>query len=148
MKPLSLRLRLTLIYAGLSAMVLVGFGMLSYRTLAIRLETSLDQELDERAAGLRGYLRFPSGSPQLVFDAKDPEEAFFIRTATRYFQVLDASTGEILIQSQELQLLGANPSLDEVRSQVKRPRSTEIESPKAPSALIVISFIPHPSETF
>ena len=124
MKPLSLRLRLTLIYAGLSAMVLVGFGMLSYRTLAIRLETSLDQELDERAAALRGYLHFQGGGPQLVFDAKDPEEAFFIRTATRYFQVLDAASGEVLIQSQELERLGAHPSIDELRSQVKRPPST------------------------
>jgi heavy metal sensor kinase len=132
MKPLSLRLRLTLIYAGLSAMVLVGFGTLFYRTLAVRLERSLDQELDERAAALRGYLRFPGGRPQLVFDAKDPQEAFFIRTATRYFQVLEASSGEVLIQSQELQLLGANPSLDEIRSQVKRPHVTEIDSPNGP----------------
>src|ERR1700687_1490721 len=129
MKPLSLRLRLTLIYAGLSAMVLVGFGTLFYRTLAVRLERSLDQELDERAAALRGYLRFPGGRPQLVFDAKDPQEAFFIRTASRYFQVLEASNGEVLIQSQELKILGANPSMDEIRSQVKRPHITEIDSP-------------------
>ena len=132
MKPLSLRVRLTLFYAGLSALVLAGFGAIFYRTLSVRLERSLEQELDERAAALRGYLRFPGGRPQLVFDEKDPEEAFFIRTATRYFQVLDASTGEVLIQSQELQLLGANPSLDEIHAQVQRPHLTEIQSPQGP----------------
>ncbi len=132
MKPLSLRLRLTLIYAGLSALALAGFGAVFYRTLAVRLERSLDQDLDERAAALRGYLRFPGGRPQLVFDQKDPEEAFFIRTATRYFQVLDASSGEVVLQSQELQLLGVSPSLPEVQAQVKRPHSTEIESPQGP----------------
>ena len=99
MRPLSLRLRLTLIYAALSVLVLAGFGALFYRTLAARLERSLDQDLDERAAALRGYLRFPGGRPQLVFDQNDPEEAFFIRTATRYFQVMDAASGEVLIQS-------------------------------------------------
>ena len=132
MKLLSLRLRLTLFYAVLSAVVLAGFGALFYRTLEMRLERSLDQELEERAAALRGYLRFTGNHAQLVFDAKDPEEAYFIRIATRYFQVLEVANGAVLMQSQELQLLGANPSLDEVRAQVKRPHSTEIESPQGP----------------
>ena len=132
MRPLSLRLRLTLIYAALSAMVLVGFGIVSYRTMAIRLEGSLDQELNERAGALRGYLRFPGGRPQLVYDVKDPQEAYFIRTATRYFQILDVSNGEVLAQSQELQLLGVNPSLDEIRAQAKRPHTTEIQAPQGP----------------
>lgn len=130
MKPLSLRLRLTLIYAALSAVVLAGFGGVFYRTLALRMERNLDQDLDERAAALRGYLRFPNGRPQLSFDAKDPEEAFFIRTATRYFQVLDPSDGEILLQSQELQILGVTPSPEEIAAQFKRPHETDYLSPQ------------------
>lgn len=132
MRPLSLRLRLTLFYAALSALVLAGFGALFYRTLAVRLERSLDQELDERGAALRGYLRFPGGRAQLVYDDKDPEEAYFIRTATRYFQVLDASSGEVLLQSQELQLLDALPSPDEIQAQIKKPHTSEIQSPQGP----------------
>jgi heavy metal sensor kinase len=132
MKPLSLRLRLTLIYAALTALVLAGFGALFYRTLAARMDRSLDQELDERAAALRGYLHFPNGRPQLVYDEKDPEEAFFIRTATRYFQVLDPADAEILVQSQELQLLGVSPSLEEVQAQMRQPHTTEIDSPQGP----------------
>ena len=125
MKPLSLRLRLTLIYAALSAAVLVGFGVLSYRTMAIRLDRSLDQELDERAAALRGYLRFPGGRPQLVYDVKDPQEAYFIRTATRYFQILDVSNGEVLAQSQELVFPWASiHRWTTFARRAKRPQST------------------------
>ncbi len=130
MKPLSLRLRLTLFYAGLSALVLAGFGALFYRTLQARLERNLDQELAERAAALRGYLKFPEGRPVLAYDHSDPEEAYFIRTATRYFQVLDAGDGGVVIQSQELQLLDAVPSLEEIRAQIRNPRPTELQSPQ------------------
>src|SRR5262249_12784842 len=120
----------TLIYAALSVLALAGFSGLFYRTLAMRLDRNLDQELDERAAALRGYLHFPNGRPQLVFDDRDPEEAFFIKTATRYFQVLDATSGEVLLQSQEMQILGFSPELDEVQDLVKKPHTTEIESPQ------------------
>jgi heavy metal sensor kinase len=148
MKPLSLRLRLALIYAVLSAVVLAGFGAVFYRSLAARLERGLDQDLEERAAALRGYLRFPGGRPQLVFDQNDPEEAFFIHTATRYFQVMDATSGEVLVQSQELQLLRVSPSLTQVQDQLKRPHTIEIPSPQGPLRFHSYVVNPAPRQRF
>lgn len=127
MKPLGLRLKLTLIYAGLFALVLSGFGALFYHILAVRLDTSVNDELDERAAGLRGYLHFKEGKPVLVFNPNDPEESYFIHTATRYYQVYD-STGQLLEQSRDLELLRVEWTPEEVKSLLQGPRFTDVET--------------------
>lgn len=127
MKPLGLRLKLTLFYGALFALVLSGMGALFYHILAVRLDSSVNDELDERAAGLRGYLRFKEGKPVLAYNEKDPEETYFVHTATRYYQVYD-SEGELLEQSRELQLLGIELTPDEVKSLLQGPRFTEVET--------------------
>jgi hypothetical protein len=118
-KPLSLRTRLAFFYSVVFALLLAGFAAIFYRVVAFRLEKAFNQELIERAAALRGYLRFESGQPSLAFDATDPDEGFFIRTATRYFQVYDIATGKLLTQSSDLRLI----SLEyKIPAKVFRPR--------------------------
>lgn len=131
MKPLGVRTKLALAYAGVLALVLSGLGALSYRTLGARLERSLNQELEERAAGLRGYLHVREGKPALEYDVNDPEQAYFIRTATQFYQVYDAQTGELLEQSRELELLGVELAPAEVQALRRRPRLIDVDTPRA-----------------
>lgn len=86
------------------------------------------KELEERAAALRGYLRFREGRPELVFKEDDAEEAHFIHDATRYYQVFNALTGELIVQSRDLQLLRLQPSPDEVRRLARGPAFSEIKT--------------------
>lgn len=132
MKPLGLRTKLTLFYAGVFALVLSGFGGLFYQILAVRLEASVNEELEQRAAGLRGYLRFPNGQPVLTYNLDDPEEAYFIRTTTRFYQVHDATSGQLLVQSRELELMGLEMTPEQVKSLLEGPRFLTVKTEQAP----------------
>jgi two-component system, OmpR family, sensor kinase len=105
MRQLGLRTRLTLIFSLVFSGILILIIGGSYRILKFRLDENLRQELRERVAGLRGYLHFDNGKPKFEYDTDDPDEAFFVETSTRYYQIFDAATGEIINQSHELDLL-------------------------------------------
>lgn len=115
MKQLGLRTQLTLIYTAVFGILFLGLGTLFYHTLATRLDRSLNEELDERAAALRGYIRFREGIPTLVYNQGDPEVAHFIHEATRYYQVVDLTKGTLIVQSRDLQLLRVQPSPEKIR---------------------------------
>jgi heavy metal sensor kinase len=104
-KKLGLRTQLTLIFSLVFAGILFLNTAISYRILKFRLDENLRQELRERAAGLSGYLRFTVGKPHFDYDADDPDEAYFVETSTRYYQIFDKTTGELIDQSHELDLL-------------------------------------------
>jgi two-component system, OmpR family, sensor kinase len=115
-KRLGLRARLTLIFSLVFAGILVLVTAVSYHILKFRLDDSLQQELRERAAGLRGYLHFQDGKPRLEYDANDFDEAFFVETSTRYYQVFNLATGDMVDQSHELDLLDLNTDPENVRA--------------------------------
>jgi heavy metal sensor kinase len=128
MKPLGVRARLTLIYATLFALVLMALGLLAYRTLASRLLNNVDDQLEEMATGLRGYLRFHQGKPELVADPNDPEQMFFVQSAGRYVEVYDASNGELLYQSRDLDILNLDLTPAEVQEAVQELGTGDVES--------------------
>src|SRR6266700_4357645 len=123
MKPLTLRNKLTLFYSITVSLLLAGFALVSYRVLSVGLTTALSDELIERAAGLRGYLRFEEGKPVFVYDENDPEETLFVRTATRYFEVYEATSGILLALSPDLQAMGVQYSTEEVQHLAQEPSS-------------------------
>jgi len=127
-KPLSLRTQLTLVYTAIFGVLLVGLGGILYHTLATRLDRSLNEELDERAAALRGFLTLRDGTLQLVFNENDPEQAHFVHDATRFYQIFDVATGEVVVQSREIELLGVRLSPDEVRQLARDPDFSEIQA--------------------
>jgi two-component system OmpR family sensor kinase len=127
-KPLSLRTQLTLIYTTVFGILLVVLGGILYHTLANRLDRGLNDELDERAAALRGYLAIRDGIPQLVFNEEDAEEAHFIHDATRFYQVFDVASGELVVQSRDIELLGIRLSPEEVRQLARNPAFSEIQT--------------------
>jgi heavy metal sensor kinase len=128
MRPLGLRTKLTLIYTALFALVLAALGAVTYRTLAALLDNRLDEQLEEMAAGLRRYVRFPGGKPSLAYDPDDAEQTFFAQTAGRYLEVYDANTGELLYQSPEMDVLDLDLSPDEVRGVAQNLGTGEIEN--------------------
>ena len=105
MRQIGIRTRLTLVYSFVLACILVSVTAVSYRFLKFRLDENLRQELRERSAGLRGYLRFEDGKPEFKYDPDDPDEAFFVESSTRYYQIFDLASGDLLDQSHELDLL-------------------------------------------
>jgi len=128
LKPRGLRFKLTLLYTTIFSVLLSAFFVLAYYLLANQLEATATDELVELATGLRGYLRFENNQPLLAFDADDPEVAFFVRTATRYYQIYDLSTGAVLVESPDVQFLGIEFTADELRSMTEFPVFTDIQT--------------------
>jgi heavy metal sensor kinase len=116
MRPLGLRARLTLFYTGMLAAMLAGFGFLFYHALGVVLERSLTEDLRQQVVFLRNYLRVQNDGVQVVFNPGDRQEAYLIHSATRYYQVFRLPSGELLVQSQDLELLGVHVSPDQVRA--------------------------------
>jgi two-component system OmpR family sensor kinase len=123
-----LRTKLTLLYAALFAVVLGLLGAFFYHAMAARLDTGVTDELDQRAAGLRGYINFVDGKPTLVYDRDDPEETHFIRLATRYYQIYDAADGHLVERSREMDLLDVDLSPDEVAERIAEPGIDEFDT--------------------
>jgi heavy metal sensor kinase len=116
MTRLSLRSRLTLFYSAVLCVMLALFGLLFYRTLGLFVDRSLTTELNDEVAFLRNYMRVENGRLQLVFDPANPDQAYLIHVATRYYQVFTLPTGTLVEQSEELDLLGFRSSPAEARS--------------------------------
>lgn len=119
MKPPKLRTKLTLFYAASITLLLSVAGALFYNLFSYQLDRDLRDELQERTAALRGYLRFEGDQATLVYDPTDPEEAFFVGTATRYYQIYDAVSGAMIVRSEQLQGLAFEYTPDEVRDLVR-----------------------------
>jgi hypothetical protein len=105
MKPFSLRTRLTLSFTAILATLLAALGVVYYRALALQLDSGATpvSASHERDAG---YLRFDQDVPTLVYDRNDPDEAAFITQATRYYQIYDNVSGQLLVASPAMDLLG------------------------------------------
>ena len=110
MRPLTLRIKLTLFYSITVSVLLTGFALIYYRALSIGLNRDLTQEVIDRTSGLRGYLRFEEGLPAFAYDPNDPDEASFISTATRYYQVYEIRSGTLLAESDGLRASGVQYS--------------------------------------
>ena len=113
MRPLTLRTKLTLFYSITVSVLLTGFGLIYYNVLSVGLDRDLTQDVQDRADGLRGYLRFEptepgvrKARPVFPYDPNDPDEVTFINTATRYYQVYEIHTGKLLAESDEFNAAG------------------------------------------
>jgi heavy metal sensor kinase len=116
MKPLALRTSLTLVNAAILALLLTALGVGYYRVLARQLDRDATAQLEELTRSLHGYFRFPNGVPTLVYDRSDADESAFIEEASRFYQVFDAATGQLLVQSPALEPLGLHYTPGELQS--------------------------------
>ncbi|MBP6716809.1 MAG: HAMP domain-containing protein [Acidobacteria bacterium] len=99
MRPVALRVKLALVYAGVLAVLLAGVGLAAHRLLAGQLDAAATSDLQELTDGLHGYLRIDHDVVSLVFDQNDPQQTAFVQSATRFYQIYDATTGALLVQS-------------------------------------------------
>jgi heavy metal sensor kinase len=120
-RPLTLRTKLAVFYAIAVSLLLSGFALVYYRVLRVNLETAVNDELVERAAGLQGYLHFEDGRAVFVYDDKEPDQVSFIQSASRYFQLYDVNSGDLLAQSPELEALGVQYSSNDVHLFAQSP---------------------------
>jgi hypothetical protein len=125
---LSLRTQLTLFHTSILALLLTGLGLAFYQGLALQLDADATNDLVEVTNGLHGYLRFQNGRPVLAYDEDDPAEVAFVQRATRYYQVYEAATGRLLVQSPALQPLGLHYTPAEVAEMRRRPRVHDMET--------------------
>jgi heavy metal sensor kinase len=131
MKPLKLRTKLTLIYAAVFTLLLAGVSALFYNLLEYQLDRALAQELTERADALRGYLRFEANQPRFVYDSSDPDEASFVATATRFYQIYDATSGALIARSPEMEAMRFQYTPEEVRELIRFPGKGGIQTDQA-----------------
>jgi heavy metal sensor kinase len=124
---LALRTRLTIAYAAIFGVLFAALGLVSYRVLAGQLDADATARLIALADGLHGYLRFDHGV-SLASDGGDPDQAVFLREATRYYQVYNADTGALLVQSDALEPLGLNFTPAEVRAFRDQSRLRDIST--------------------
>ena len=148
MKPTGLRFRLTLLYTAILGVVLSGLFFVAYYLLANQLDTTATDELVELATGLKGYLRFENDQPVLTFDANDPEVAFFIRTATRYYQIYDFTTGDVLVQSPDVEFLGLEFSPNELHSIKEFPAFIDVQTDQGTLRLFSDRIVSQPGAAY
>jgi heavy metal sensor kinase len=121
MTPLALRTKLTLSYTAILVVLLVALGLAYYRMLSRQLDTDARAEVEEVTSGLRGYLQFEGGVPFLDYDHNDPDDVSSVERVARYFQVYNATTGELLLQSSALGPLGLHYTPAEVHAFREHP---------------------------
>jgi heavy metal sensor kinase len=126
MKPLALRTKLTLSYTAILVVLLVALGLAYYRMLSRQLDADATAEVEEVTSGLRGYLQFEGGAPRLDYDHNDPDEVSSVERVARYFQVYNATTGEMLLQSAALGPLGLHYTPAEVHAFRDHPRIEDV----------------------
>jgi len=131
MKPLKLRTKLTLIYAAVFTLLLAGVSALFYNLLGYQLDKALALELSERADALRGYLRFDGNQPRFIYDTSDPDEASFVTTATRYYQIYDAASGALIARSPEMEAMHFQHTPEEVKELIRSPGQSGIQTDQA-----------------
>ncbi len=107
MKRLGLRARLTLFYSLMLTAILGVFGVLFYRAVDLTVDRNLTEELRQRVVFLNSHQRVSGGTMQLAVDPNDPEDVYLVHSAARYYQVFRLPDGELVVQSQELALLGS-----------------------------------------
>lgn len=125
---LTLRARLAVISTLVFGVLLAGLGVASYQVLARRLDADLRTRLTELTDGLHGYLRFNGNEPSVEYDVRDSDQAAFVHEATRYFQIYDANTGRLLVQSNGFAPLGLNLTPVEVHALRAQPRPFDIRT--------------------
>ena len=126
MTPRSLRTDLTLSFAGVLVLLLAALGIAYYHVFARQLDLDASDELAEITRGVLGFLRFQDGQPVLAYDRDDPDQVAFVQDATRYYQVYDGISGQLLVQSATLEPLGLHYTPGEVHGFLEHSTETDV----------------------
>jgi len=88
-RPLGLRLRLTVSYAILYAPLLIAVGLIFYQTFFALLRRNAEDALGEEWPTIRKYLEISDGKAAWKWNRDDNEEAYFVRRVRRILLIAD-----------------------------------------------------------
>jgi heavy metal sensor kinase len=125
---LTLRMRLAAISTIVFGLLLAGLSVGSYEVLGRRLDADVTERLSELTAGLHGYMRFGADTVTIAFDANDDDAAAFVHEATRYYQIYDVRSGQLLGESAGITPLALHLTRGEVEAFHAAPRPFDIET--------------------
>ena len=148
MKPLPLRNSLTIVYTSILAVLVSALALATHAVLVRQLDRDATSRLEEKARGLHGYLQFKNGMPVLEYDRSDADSAAFVDDATDYYQVYDAQSGRLLVQSPGLESLGLQYTSGEVAEFFKDPGPHDVHTDRGRLRLISTVISPSPGETY
>ena len=117
---LPLRVRLAVASMLVSGLLLAALSVVSYNVLARWLDDDANTRLTELTEGLHGYLRFDGDEPSIDLNPNDSDQVAFVQEATRYYQIYDVQTGQLVFQSAGLAPLGLQLAPEEVREYSSR----------------------------
>src|SRR5262245_24214540 len=130
------------------ALLVTALALGEHSLLLRRLDDDTTKNLEEKARGLHGYLRFTSGTPVLRYNQDDPESAAFVDDATDYYQVYNAQTGHLLTQSSGLEALGLDYTPDEVAAIRDHPGVADVRTDRGRLRLASTLISPGPGELY
>ncbi|HVH27977.1 MAG TPA: heavy metal sensor histidine kinase [Vicinamibacterales bacterium] len=120
--------RLILFCTVTFSVLLIVFGLASYRLLAQQLDVDATADLDASTAGLHSYLHFDNDVASIVFNENDPDQTAFVRKASRYYQVYDARDGRLIAESPDMALLGLRLTPGEVSQRLAAPATHDLQT--------------------
>jgi heavy metal sensor kinase len=126
---LTLRARLAVIATIVSGLLLGGLSVVSYNVLARWLDEDVTARLTELTDGLHGYLRFEGDAPTVEYNANDTDQASFVHEATRYYQIYEADSGRLLVQSPDIAPLGLSLTKGEILLLLASSQPSDISTP-------------------
>ena len=129
---LTLRARVATIWTLVFSVLLAATGFISYRALAAQLDDDVTNHVTELADGLHGYLRFDGDHPTVDLDPSDSDQVAFVHDATRYYQIYDATTGQLLAESPALTALGQRLTPSEVATYATAPGTFDLDTDYGP----------------
>jgi heavy metal sensor kinase len=123
-----LRVRLAAASMLVSGLLLGAVSIVSYSVLSRGLDADANTRLTELTEGLHGYLRFDGETPSIDLNPSDSDQVAFVQEATRYYQLYDAATGQMVFQSPGLAPLGLQLTPEEVQAYRLRQRPFDIST--------------------
>jgi heavy metal sensor kinase len=123
-----LRVRLAAASMLVSGLLLGAVSIVSYSVLSRGLDADANTRLTELTEGLHGYLRFDGDTPSIDLNPNDSDQVAFVQEATRYYQLYDTATAQMVFQSPGLAPLGLQLTPEEVQAYRLRQRPFDMST--------------------
>jgi heavy metal sensor kinase len=123
-----LRVRLAAASMLVSGLLLSAVSIVSYSVLSRGLDADANTRLTELTEGLHGYLRFDGDTPSIDLNPNDSDQVAFVQEATRYYQLYDTATAQMVFQSPGLAPLGLQLTPEEVQAYRLRQRPFDMST--------------------
>lgn len=148
MKPLRLRTSLTLIYTALVAVLLTGVGVGVHQLLVRQVDRDATTTVEEMARALHGYVHVREGMPVIAYAAHDTDAMAFVEEATRFYQIFDGTTRQLLVQSRGFEAAGLDYTPSEVAEFAEQRGAFDVMTDRGRVRIVTTVVSPEPGVTY